>query len=178
MSLDGGQTWRDATSLTATTWQLDNTANTLNDGTYDVELLSAKLTALGVPEVVAFGAGFTATTTGAAPGAGTATASQLNDISISSFGDAQLALKVIDSAIDSINSSRADLGALQSRFENSVGSIEIQVENLSASRGRIVDADFAEETARLSKAQVLQQAGISILAQANSRPQQVLSLLQ
>jgi flagellin len=77
-----------------------------------------------------------------------------------------------------VNSARADLGALQSRFENSVNNIDIQAENLSASRGRIVDADFAKETANLSRTQILQQAGVAMVAQSNQLPQQVLSLLR
>ena len=123
--------------------------------------------------------GFTAATTGASPAAaGAAASSQLDDISITSFGDAQKALKVIDSAINAINSSRADLGALQSRFENAVANINIAGENISAARGRIVDADFAKETSALSRAQILQQAGTAMVAQANQAPQGVLSLLR
>ncbi len=123
--------------------------------------------------------GFTAATTGASPAAaGAAAASQLDDISITSFGEAQRALKVIDSAIDAINSSRADLGALQSRFENAVANINITGENLSAARGRIVDADFAKETSNLSRSQILQQAGTAMVAQANQASQNVLSLLR
>ncbi|MBN9373458.1 flagellin, partial [Hydrogenophaga sp.] len=123
--------------------------------------------------------GFTAATTGASPAAaGAAVASQLDDISITSFGESQRALKVIDSAIDAINSSRADLGALQSRFENAVANINITGENISAARGRIVDADFAKETSNLSRAQILQQAGTAMVAQANQNGQSVLSLLR
>ena len=123
--------------------------------------------------------GFTAAATGASPAAaGAAASSQLEDINITSFGDAQKALKVIDSAINSINSSRADLGALQSRFENAVANINIAGENISAARGRIVDADFAKETSSLSRAQILQQAGTAMVAQANQAPQGVLSLLR
>jgi len=85
---------------------------------------------------------------------------------------------VIDSAIDAINSSRADLGALQSRFENAVANINITGENISAARGRIVDADFAKETSNLSRAQILQQAGTAMVAQANQNGQSVLSLLR
>jgi flagellin len=107
----------------------------------------------------------------------TATPFTLEDISIENFGDSQLALKVIDNAIDAINSSRADLGALQSRFESAVANINITGENLSAARGRIVDADFAKETSNLSRAQILQQAGTAMVAQANQIPQNVLSLL-
>ena len=77
-----------------------------------------------------------------------------------------------------MNSSRGDLGALQTRFEKSVENIDIMNENLSAARGRIVDADFAKETANLSRTQILQQAGTAMVAQANQLPQQVLSLLR
>ena len=122
--------------------------------------------------------GFGATTTGAAPADSAAATSQLDDISVNSFGDAQKALKVIDTAINSINSSRADLGALQSRFENAVANIQITGENISAARGRIVDADFAKETSNLSRSQILQQAGTAMVAQANQAQQGVLSLLR
>lgn len=84
----------------------------------------------------------------------------------------------MDAALDTINDTRAKLGAVQNRFESTIANIQTTSENLSAARGRILDADFAAETAKLSKSQVLQQAGISVLAQANARPQQVLSLLQ
>ena len=67
---------------------------------------------------------------------------------------------------------------MQSRFENAVSNIQIQAENTSAARGRIIDADFATETANLSRAQILQQAGTAMVAQANQLPQQVLSLLR
>ena len=123
--------------------------------------------------------GFTAAATGASPAAaGAAATSQLNDINVNSFGDAQLSLKVIDAAINAVNSSRADLGALQSRFENAVANIQITGENISAARGRIVDADFAKETSNLSRAQILQQAGTAMVAQANQAQQGVLSLLR
>jgi flagellin len=123
--------------------------------------------------------GFTAAATGASPaGPGVAAASQLDDINVTSFGDAQRALKVIDTAINAVNSSRADLGALQSRFENAVANIQITGENISAARGRIVDADFAKETSNLSRAQILQQAGTAMVAQANQAQQGVLSLLR
>ena len=106
-----------------------------------------------------------------------ATEFTLEDININNFGDAQLSMMVFDKAIDEINSSRADLGALQSRFENAVANIAITGENLSAARGRIVDADFAKETSNLSRAQILQQAGTAMVAQANQIPQNVLKLL-
>jgi flagellin len=129
--------------------------------------------------VADFGAAWGTTTGAAAPGAAAAaTATQLDDISVNSFGDSQKALKVIDNAINAVNSSRADLGALQSRFENAVANIQITGENISAARGRIVDADFAKETSNLSRAQILQQAGTAMVAQANQAQQGVLSLLR
>ena len=102
----------------------------------------------------------------------------INDIDVTTQAGAWIALKKIDSAIDQINGARATLGAMQTRFETAVNNIDIQVENLSAARGRIVDADFAVETANLSRTQILQQAGTAMVAQANQIPQNVLQLLQ
>jgi flagellin len=102
----------------------------------------------------------------------------LKDVDISTQTGALEAIQAVDNALNSVNEERAKLGALQTRFENVISANQIAVENFSASKSRIVDADFAAETAALSRSQVLQQAGISVLAQANARPQQVLSLLQ
>jgi flagellin len=101
----------------------------------------------------------------------------LKDVDISTFEGAQSAITAIDNALNTVSSQRAELGALQNRFESTVSNLAITAENLTAANSRIRDADFAAETAELSRTQVLQQAGISILAQANQRPQQVLSLL-
>ena len=79
--------------------------------------------------------------------------------------------------METVNAQRSELGALQNRFESTISNLQITSENLTAANSRIRDADFAAETAELSRSQVLQQAGISVLAQANQRPQQVLSLL-
>ncbi|HRD34349.1 MAG TPA: flagellin [Rhodocyclaceae bacterium] len=87
-------------------------------------------------------------------------------------------LAIVDSALAAINGQRARYGALQSRFENTIVNLQSTSENLSASRSRIRDADFAAETANLTRAQILQQAGTAMLAQANQLPQQVLQLLQ
>jgi flagellin len=76
------------------------------------------------------------------------------------------------------NSARADLGAIQNRFESVVSNLSVNSENLSASKSRITDADFAAETANLSRSQILQQAGTAMVAQANQLPQGVLSLLR
>lgn len=102
----------------------------------------------------------------------------LSQVSVATVFDANNALVTIDSAIDQVTGLRAELGAMQNRFENVVEVISVHRENLEAARSRIRDADFAAETANLTRAQILQQAGISSLAQANSAPQSVLSLLQ
>lgn len=106
------------------------------------------------------------------------TATGIDSLTVSNFAGAQSALALIDSSLTEVNSARATLGAVQNRFESVVRSVQTTSENLSASRSRIVDADFAAETANLTRAQILQQAGTAILAQANSLPQNVLSLLQ
>jgi flagellin len=100
------------------------------------------------------------------------------NLDISSAAGASAALDVIDAALDQVNSSRADLGAVQNRFSSTIQSLMTTSENLSASRSRIQDADFAAETAALSRAQVLQQAATAMVAQANQLPQQVLQLLK
>ena len=102
----------------------------------------------------------------------------IDAIKIDTQAGAWEALQRIDSALDKVNSARGELGAIQARFEKTVENIDIQNENLSAARGRIVDADFAQETANLSRTQILQQAGTAMVAQANQLPQQVLSLLR
>ena len=102
----------------------------------------------------------------------------LSAVKVGTVEEANIAILKVDSALDSINGLRGTLGAIQNRFESTIANLGTSVENLSASNSRILDADFVAETANLAKSQVLQQAGISVLAQANARPQQVLSLLQ
>lgn len=97
---------------------------------------------------------------------------------VSTASGAQTALDNLTSALDTINGYRADFGAIQNRFESTIASLRISAENQAAARSRIVDADFAAETASLTRAQILQQAGVAMLAQANSLPQNVLSLLR
>ncbi|MDF3125848.1 flagellin [Rheinheimera sp. 1928-s] len=99
-------------------------------------------------------------------------------LSISSLAGASRALASIDSAINVIDSKRADLGAIQNRFQSTIRNLSNIVENISAARSRIKDTDFAKETADLTRAQILQQASTTILSQANQRPQSALSLLQ
>ena len=102
----------------------------------------------------------------------------VSSLNLSTAAGATAALTTIDSALQSINTSRASLGAYQNRFSSAVSSLQTTSENLTASRSRIRDADFASETATLTRGQVLQQAGTAILAQANALPQGVLALLR
>ncbi len=113
--------------------------------------------------------------------ANTSYASDLNKVSsidVSTANGAQSAIEILDGALQQINSIRAGLGAVQNRFESTIANIEISVENFSAARSRIQDADFAAETAQLTRTQILQQAGLAMLSQANAAPQNVLALLQ
>lgn len=108
---------------------------------------------------------------------GAESGSLLKDLDVTTVAGAEAAVKAVDNALQTITSKQAELGAIQNRFENTIANLEVRNENLNAANSRIKDADFAAETAALSKNQVLQQAGVSVLAQANARPQQVLSLL-
>jgi flagellin len=106
------------------------------------------------------------------------TTTGIGGLSVSDFASAQIAIKLADSALTTVNAARANLGAIQNRFTSVVSNLQTGAENLTASRSRIQDADFASETAALTRAQILQQAGTAILAQANSVPQNVLTLLR
>lgn len=102
----------------------------------------------------------------------------LDSLSVSTVNDSETAIQRVDAALSTINGLRSEFGAIQNRFESTIANLQTVSENLSASRGRILDADFAAETAQLTKAQILQQAGVSVLTQANAQPQLALSLLQ
>ncbi len=108
----------------------------------------------------------------------TATNKGVAEIDLTEVDGAQAAVLIVDQAIQAIDAQRADLGAIQNRFENTIGNLQNIAENVSAARGRIQDTDYAAETANLSKQQIMQQAGTAILAQANQLPQAVLSLLR
>jgi flagellin len=108
----------------------------------------------------------------------TASSDKVSTMKIDTVANANTAIQVIDAAIATISSTRADLGATQNRFDSIVSGLQVASDNQSAARSRIVDADFAKETATLTRGQILQQAGIAVLAQANAAPQNVLSLLQ
>jgi len=109
---------------------------------------------------------------------GVITGTETPTMQITDITGAQDVIAAIDVAIDEINSQRAEFGAVQNRFENVISNLMVATENQAAARSRIMDADYAAETANLSRAQILQQAGNAMVAQANQLPQQVLSLLQ
>ena len=111
-------------------------------------------------------------------GANSSTLSAVSSIDVGSQTGANNALEVVDAAIQFIDNMRADLGAVQNRLESTISNLSNVAENLEAAKSRVVDADFAAETAALTKGQILQQAGTAILAQANQLPQQALQLLQ
>jgi flagellin len=108
----------------------------------------------------------------------TSTVNSIASVNVLTASNASKALDAIDGALQTINTSRASLGAYQNRFATVVDSLQTRTENLTASRSRITDADFAKETANLTRAQILQQAGTAMLSQANQLPQGVLSLLR
>jgi flagellin len=106
------------------------------------------------------------------------TTTTVSAVDITTVDGANDTVGIVDRALDAVNSMRANLGAVQSRFESTINRLTTTAENLSAARSRIMDADFAAETADLTRSQILQQAGVSILAQANQQPQLALLLLQ
>ncbi len=158
-----------------------NVRATVNEGKLEFQTTDTGATASVAFTAVASNDGLTnlglavGTFNGVDAGPGT---SSVESIDISTASGAQSAIAIIDAAISEIDATRGDLGAIQNRFSSTISNLENIAENVSAARSRTLDADFAAETANLSKNQILQQAGISVLSQANSLPQQVLSLLQ
>ena len=149
-------------------------SETLTDGSGALTALTiaASTTAGSVP------AGVTAGTVDVKSAIADVSSQKISEIDLTTAEGSQTAVLVIDAAIQAIDAQRADLGAVQNRFDNTIANLQNIGENVTAARGRIQDTDFAAETANLSKNQVLQQAGTAILAQANQLPQAVLSLLQ
>ena len=172
-----------ASSASERAGQLVNAINAVSQQT-DVgasyDSATGQITLNSSAAVTVAGAANDATITGWANGAvgSAATTTGIDTLTVGNYAGAQTAISLVDSALDTVNTARADLGALQSRFESVVANLQTTSENLSASRSRIQDADFAAETASLTRGQILQQAGTAMLAQANSAPQNVLSLLR
>lgn len=142
-----------------------------NTATGKIELVSAAAFAITGTDDGSFTSLAAATSTDT-------TVTGLSSLNISSFAGATLAIQQMDAALTEVNSARGTFGAVQNRFESVIANLGTTSENLTSSRSRIRDADFAQETAELSRSQILQQAGIAILAQANAAPQSVLGLLR
>ncbi|MDT0633393.1 flagellin [Spectribacter hydrogenoxidans] len=170
-------------SATERAGSIRDAVNSVSDqtGVYAVNDTATTVTLVSADDIVINHAGATSTaaTTGLTAATATAaTSTGFASLDISSVGGADTAMQSMDAALQAVNSARASLGAIQNRFESVVSNLQTSSENLSAARSRIQDADFAKETAALTRAQILQQAGTAMLAQANSAPQNVLSLLQ
>lgn len=172
------------TSATERAGSLRDAINAVSDqtGVYATNDTATTLTLTSAHTITtAFVASSSATTatTGITAAASTAsTTTGFSTLDISTASGANIAIVSMDAALTAVNTARADLGAVQTRFESVVNNLAINSENTSAARGRIRDADFAAETASLTRNQILQQAGIAMLSQANSIPQNVLSLLR
>jgi flagellin len=153
------------------------TTGGLNAGTTrgTVTLNSTRAGGINVDGAAFANAGLTAGNTAATT---VSSVSAISAIDISTAAGATSALTAIDGAIATVNASRSALGAYQNRFSSVVSTLQTSTENLTASRSRIQDTDFAAETASLSRAQILQQAGTAMLAQANQLPSQVMTLLR
>lgn len=167
------------TNQTATAAATSFSAAQLNSNTASVTRGNVTLSSTGSAGITLGGADITRAGLTTAYTAATATfGAGVSTIDISTASGAQNAIATLDSALANIDANRANLGAIQNRFMSVISNLATNSENLSAARSRIRDADFASETANLSKMQILQQAGTAMLAQANSAPQNVLSLLR
>lgn len=173
-----------AASATERAGQVRDAVNSVSDttGVYAVNDTATTVTLVsssGNIVVAHAGGSSTAATTGLTAATTTAaTTTGFSTLNISTTAGADTAMRQMDAALSAVNTARASLGAVQNRFGSVVASLQTQSENLSASRSRIMDADFAKETAALTRSQILQQAGTAMLSQANSAPQNVLSLLR
>jgi len=127
-----------------------------------VSIATTNLATSGAAGIIAFNANLSAT----------------GSVNVSTAAASSGALAALDVSLDNVSRTRAIFGAIQNRFEAVISNLSNTAENLTAARGRIIDADFAVETANLTRAQIIQQAGVSVLSQANSIPQLALSLLQ
>lgn len=167
------------TSATERAGSMRDAINAVSDqtGVYATNDTATTITLTSAHDIVIAGAavatsGLTAGTSAAA------TTTGFSALDLGTAAGANIAIDSMDAALTAVNTARADLGAIQTRFESVVQNLSINVENTSAARGRIRDADFAAETASLTRNQILQQAGTAMLAQANQIPQNVLSLLR
>jgi flagellin len=166
----------------------EGAGTTLSDGGTDAEAAHLDSTVIGGEVSFSSSAGFNVTSSenaagkslfnSAANGANISDLNSIDNVDITSVEGSANAIKSIDGAIGQIDNMRGELGAVQNRFESTIANLNNVSENLSAARSRILDADIAEETSAMIKNNILQQAGVSILVQANQAPQMALSLLQ
>ncbi|ETI61452.1 flagellin N-terminal helical domain-containing protein [Marinomonas profundimaris] len=164
-----------------TTFGGENLLNGTYEGVFQVgadsnQTISFTLTSGGITNSIDLAGNGGFTMSGLSSSASTAQVN-MTSASVSSVANAQSMIDILDTMIASVDSKRADLGAIQNRFGSTISNLSNISENVSAARSRVRDADFAEETAKLTSSQILQQASSSILAQANQRPQTALSLL-
>lgn len=161
--------------------EIDGTASGVASGTSVttgyLDFSDAKLASDDSTVSIASASGNSTVSGGVSFAVGTESLSSVDSVDISSQAGAQSAVEIIDGAIAQIDGQRADLGAVQNRFQSTITNLSNISENVSAARSRVRDADFAAETAKLTQAQITQQASTTILAQANQRPQAALSLL-
>ncbi len=167
---DGRNITHSFTTLTSAATGLGAAATTAS--TYSVTFSGAQGGSLIVGGTIT-NSGLTAATTNTSL-SGTA----LSNIDLSTVGGSNTAISSLDAALASVMSERAKLGAVQNRFESTIRDLQTSSENLTASRSRVMDTDYAAETARLTRGQIMQQAGVAMLAQANALPQGVLALLR
>jgi flagellin len=167
---------QDGTTEIGTAVELDETKEVIVKGDIDFTTSVASGSTITVKSDVASDAGIANTAAGSATLS--TNASRVSTIDITTVSGALAAVNTLDSALDSLATQRASLGASASRLDSVVSNLQNVAENSAAAKSRIMDADFAQETAQLAKTQILQQAGISVLAQANAQPQNVLALLQ
>jgi flagellin len=164
MTVTGSKTGATSVPLTSGS----TTDSTIVPGTLEIESTKGALSWTG-GVVDAFGTGNVT---------GIAGLNTISTVDLGSMTGAVSAIKVVDAALDQLSSARGTLGAVQSRLEMLIANVDVVSENITTARGRLVDADFAKETAALARVQILQQAGTAMLAQANAIPQQVLQLLK
>ena len=148
------------------------------NGKFDENTVGTALFSVAGGAVTLADTGATVLAAGTVIATGNSAQVNMNTIDVTTRDNAFQSIAVVEGALTQINSLRAELGSVQTRFESTIANLQTTSENLSASRSRIRDADFAQETAELTRNQIIQQAGIAMLSQANSAPQNVLALLQ
>ncbi len=190
LTLGSGDLNIDGTSITGTFNSAQDLVDAINAATYGSNNVSAAVNANGGLNLYSSSAmtiygnqaaavtGVTSAGTTSSAAATIATSGSLQGSDVLSVDDANALISRVDAALSSVSTFSSTLGAIQNRFQSTIATLSAQSTNLQASQSSIQDANFAQETANLSKAQVLQQAGISVLATANSQPQQILKLLQ